>query len=99
MVRQKQLDNETEWFYHVVKAFQTELKKEAKQMKLDRQKFELECARACICQRDFISSGISKATLSRALSCGVKPATLSRIARSLGVDVLDILEDSSEEGE
>lgn len=64
-----------------------------KYMKLDRQKFEIARARACMGQADFEAAGIPKGTLCRAMSGkGLKPETLGRIAKALGVDVTDILE-------
>ena len=62
-------------------------------MKLDRQKFDLERARACMGQSDFEKAGVSKGTLCRALGGGeLKPETIGKIARALGVDVTKILE-------
>lgn len=63
-------------------------------MKLDRQKFSLARARACMGQKDFEEAGIPKGTLCRAMSGrSLKPETLGRIAKALGVDVTEILED------
>lgn len=63
-------------------------------MKLDRQKFNLERARACMSQADFEKAGIPKGTLCRAMSGkGLKPETIGKIAKALGVDVTAILED------
>lgn len=60
-------------------------------MKLDRQKFEIARARACMGQADFEAAGIPKGTLCRAMSGkGLKPETLGRIAKALKVDVTDI---------
>ena len=63
-------------------------------MKLDRQKYELARARACMGQKDLVAAGIPKGTL-----CGIingrveaRPETLGRIAKALGVDVLEIIE-------
>lgn len=63
-------------------------------MKLDREKFSLARARACMGQSDFEKAGIPKGTLCRAMSGkGIKPETLGKIARALGVDVTEIIED------
>ncbi|MCI9009522.1 MAG: hypothetical protein HFI13_15750 [Lachnospiraceae bacterium] len=63
-------------------------------MRLDRQKFMLERARACMGQADFEKAGIPKGTLCRAMSGkGLKPETIGKIAKALGVDVTAILEE------
>lgn len=63
-------------------------------MKIDRQKFNLERARACMGQTDFEKAGIPKGTLCRAMSGkGLKPETIGKIAKALGVDVTAILEE------
>lgn len=63
-------------------------------MKLDRQKFTIARARACMGQKDFEKAGIPKGTLCRAMSGrSLKPETLGKIAKALGVDVIEILED------
>lgn len=62
-------------------------------MKLNRQKFEIARARACMGQADFEAAGIPKGTLCRAMGGkGLKPETAGRIAKALGVDVIDIIE-------
>lgn len=44
-------------------------------------------------KKDFEEAGIPKGTLYRAMSGkGIKPETLGKIAKVLGVDVLDIME-------
>ena len=53
-------------------------------MKLDREKFSIARARACMGQKDF-----EKAMSGRSL----KPETLGKIAKALNVDVTEILED------
>ena len=63
-------------------------------VKLDRKKYELARARACKGQKELEAEGIPKGTLCRAMSGrGVKPETLGRIAKALGVDVTEILAD------
>ena len=63
------------------------------EVKLDRQKYMLARARACMGQKDLEAAGISKGTLCRALREDVRPETAGRIAKALGVDVTEILED------
>ncbi len=62
-------------------------------MKMDRQKFSIARARACMGQKDFEKVGIPKGTLCRAMNGkGIKPETLGKIAKALGVDVTEIIE-------
>ena len=62
-------------------------------MKLDRQKYELARARACMGQKDLEAAGIPKGTLCRIIGGGeARPETLGRIAKALGVDVTEIIE-------
>lgn len=62
-------------------------------MKLDRQKYELAKARSCKGQKDLVTAGIPKGTLCRIIGGGdARPETIGKIARSLGVDVTEIIE-------
>lgn len=62
-------------------------------MKIDKNKYNLARARACIGQKDFEAAGILRSTLSQAVrSDNPRPETIGRIARVLGVDVTDIIE-------
>lgn len=61
-------------------------------MKIDRQKYELAKARACMGQKELIEAGIPKCTLYRASREDVSPKTIGKIAKALGVDVTDIIE-------
>lgn len=64
-------------------------------VKLNRKKYDLACARACMTAADVLKeSGVPRGTLNTALSRSTSPATLGKIARALGVDVLDILDDA-----
>lgn len=64
-------------------------------VKLNRKKYDLACARACMTVADVLKkSGVPRGTLNTALSRSTSPATVGKIARALGVDVLDILDDT-----
>lgn len=61
-------------------------------MKVDREKIDIARARACIKHKDLIKNGIPKSTLSRALNgYDLRPETVGKIAKALGVDVTEIL--------
>lgn len=63
-------------------------------MKLDRKKFDLARARACMEQKDFEKAGVPKGSLCTAMSGKeIRPATIGRIARALGVDVTEIIDE------
>lgn len=61
-------------------------------MKLDRKKYMLARARACMGQKDLEAAGIPKGTLCAALRRSIKPETAGKIAKALGVDVTEIIE-------
>lgn len=61
-------------------------------MKLNRDKYMLARARACMGQKDIEAAGIPKGTLCRALNGDIRPETAGKIARALGVDVTEIIE-------
>ena len=63
-------------------------------MKLDRKKYELARARACMGQKDLVAAGIPKGTLCGVLrgNIEVRPETVGKIAKALGVDVTEIIE-------
>jgi hypothetical protein len=62
-------------------------------MKLNRQKYELARARACISFNDLVKGGISKGTLCRVIGGDdARPETIGKIAKILKVDVLEIIE-------
>lgn len=64
-------------------------------MKLDRKKYELARARACMGQKDLIAAGIPKGTLCRIIAdVELRPETAGRIAKALGVDVTEIIEEN-----
>ncbi len=63
-------------------------------MKLNKQKFLIARARACMGQADFEAAGVPKGTLCRAMNGkGLKPETLGKIAKALGVDVTEIIDE------
>lgn len=66
-------------------------------MVADRKKMELAMSRVCMNPQDLAKAAEMPAqTINRALlGRGVRPATLGRIARALGVDPEDILEKGS----
>lgn len=62
-------------------------------MKLDRQKFEIAKARACMSSKELENLGIAKGTICRLLSGAQgRPETFGKIARILQVDVTEIIE-------
>ncbi len=64
-------------------------------MKLDRKKYELARARACMGQKDLIAAGIPKGTLCRIIGdAELRPETAGRIAKALGVDVTEIIKEN-----
>ena len=61
-------------------------------MKLDRKKYMLARARACMGQKDLEAAGIPKGTLCRIVGGGdMRPETAGKIAKALGVDVTEII--------
>lgn len=61
-------------------------------MKIDRKKYMIARARAQMGQKDLEAAGIPKGTLCRATREEMRPETVGKIAKALGVDVLDIIE-------
>lgn len=62
-------------------------------MKADRKKLELEMARACTSTSDLVTlTGMPLPTIKNLIvGRSVRPVTLGRVARALGVDPKDIL--------
>lgn len=62
-------------------------------MKVDRKKLEMAMARACMNSADLpAAAGLPRATVNNAIvGKGVRPGTLGRIARALGVDPAELL--------
>ena len=63
-------------------------------MKVNKKALQLAMARACLNRRELAEkAGIPEPTLQGAISrCSVRPATLGQVARALGVDPLEIME-------
>lgn len=63
-------------------------------MKVNRKRLELAMARACMNTADLVSaSGLPSTTVQNAIvGKGVRPGTLGRIAKALGVDPTEIME-------
>lgn len=63
-------------------------------MKISIEKLELAKARACMDSNDIIRAGIPKGTYNIVVvKKAGKPATIGKIAKALGVDVTELLED------
>lgn len=67
-------------------------------MKVNRKKLELAMARSCMESRNLpAAAGLPRPTVQNAIvGKSVRPATLGRIAKALGVDPLDILAQEEE---
>lgn len=61
-------------------------------MRINKKKFDLAKARACKGTKDLIAAGIPKGTLCRVYRDDLKPDTVGKIAKALGVDVTEIIE-------
>lgn len=65
-------------------------------MNICKKKLCIAQARACMTTNDLIASGIPRGTIMGILNCQtkeVRPATAGKIAKALGVDVTEIIED------
>lgn len=62
-------------------------------MKVDRKKLELAMARACLNTADLpAAAGLPRPTVNNAIvGKGVRPGTLGKIARALGVDPAELI--------
>ena len=61
-------------------------------MKINRKKLELAKARACMGQKEIVVVGFRVGTLTNAITGkNIKPETAGRLAKILGVDVLEII--------
>lgn len=61
-------------------------------MRIDKKKFDIAKARACKDTKDLVAAGIPKGTMCRVYRNDLKPATVGKIAKVLGVDVTEIIE-------
>lgn len=62
-------------------------------MKLNKEKFELARARTCKGLKELEAAGVPRGTLCTAMGGkNMKPETIGRIARALGVDVTEIID-------
>lgn len=70
-------------------------------MRISKEKYQLACARACMNTKDVLEkSGVKRGTFCTCMGRqGGSPATIGKIARALGVDVLEILADEEKEAE
>lgn len=66
-------------------------------MLVDRKKLELAMARACMNSADLpAAAGLPRPTVQNAIvGKSVRPSTLGRIARALGVDPMELLRDET----
>ncbi len=64
-------------------------------MKIDRRKYELARARKCVSTRDIVASGVPRGSLTSMFTGGVRPETAGKIAKALGVDVTEIIEEEN----
>lgn len=64
-------------------------------MKANRKKLELAMARKCMSTADLtVAAGMKRPTLNNVITGrDVRPNTFGRVAKALGVDVTDIMED------
>lgn len=61
-------------------------------MKLDKQKYEFARAKTCKGFKDIVAAGVPKGTLCRVVGGeDVRPETIGKIAKALGVDVTEII--------
>lgn len=62
-------------------------------MRLNRNKFELARARTCKGTKELEAAGIPRGTLCTAMTGkNIRPETIGRIAKALGVDVTEIID-------
>ena len=66
-------------------------------MKIKRKKLEIAKERACMGRKEIVAAGFSTRTLTNAMAGkNIKPGTAGRLAKVLGVDVLEIIENEEE---
>lgn len=64
-------------------------------MRINKDKYMLARAKACMGTKDLEAAGIPRGTIATIMRPGkeVRPETVGKIARALGVDVTEIIED------
>ena len=63
-------------------------------MKVNRNKFDIAKARSCMGRKEILAAGFSDGTLRGVVSGrNLKPETVGRLAKIMGVDVLDLIEE------
>ena len=66
--------------------------KGGEKMKINKEKYHLAMAKTCKSRKDLIAAGIPLGTLTHVGNSEMKPVTVGRIAKALGVDVTEIIE-------
>ena len=67
---------------------------ERKENESKQKKFELAKARSCIGRKEILAAGFPDGTLRGVVSGrNIKPETVGRLAKIMGVDVLDLIEE------
>ena len=61
-------------------------------MRINRRKYMIARAKACMGQKELVEAGIPKGTLCRMLKEDIRPETAGRVAKALGVDVTEIID-------
>lgn len=61
-------------------------------MRINRKKYMIARAKACMGQKELVEAGIPKGTLCRILKEDIRPETAGRVAKALGVDVTEIID-------
>lgn len=61
-------------------------------MRIDKEKFILAKARACMDTKDLVAAGVPRGILCRIYQSEIRPATAGKIAKALGVDVTEIIQ-------
>ena len=61
-------------------------------MRIDKEKYLLARARACVSTKDLVAAGIPRGTVSIITNSEIRPETAGKIAKVLGVDVTEIIE-------
>ena len=78
--------------YYLIRVNQKDLEKRGESMKISKEKYLLARAKACRGTKDLVAAGIPRGTLSRVMRGEVRPETAGKIAKILGVEVTEIIE-------